>query len=187
VSKNIHWDLRQWPPDLQWHEDNKARDVIIYCGSTDFLTDNGEEWVEIESGQNIAFKGTKVEGTEDGDDQWTLCEDDEYAKSMVTGSDEGEFDLVFLCPKLLEPSFAGEANLADRATFERMHQRNQLDYGVFFDESIRRVLSFELLHEMFHVSQNSFSQYCPSRSVISRYMLIDNHCSASGQRILWMV
>jgi hypothetical protein len=176
----LNWDRKTWPPDLQWHEDNEARDVIIYCGSDDFLTDDGEEWLEPESGQIFDYHGTKV-----GEDKWNICGNTEYALSMTRS--EETFDLVWLCAKLLDPhpSLPGEANIAERGTYEALHQNGKLDYKVFFNESKRRVLSHQLLHEMFHIAQNTYSQYCFSSS--TRYMLINNHCSDSVERILWMV
>jgi hypothetical protein len=74
---------------LQRHKDNKVRDFTIYCGSTGWLTDDGEEWLEVGSGQGFEMKGTKV-----GEDQWNTCEDTHLARIAPTGPEE-TFDLLW--------------------------------------------------------------------------------------------
>jgi hypothetical protein len=154
------WEFQKWPPNKQWYKDNKAREVIIYCGSSDFTTNDGLSWSHPEGGQNIEIQGRKV------GKKWTLCEEDEEAVTMenLTGS----FDIMLLCGGI-DKRYRGEANLADRGTFERLHnkptkrgKKHELDYGMPFDYRIRRVLSFTLLHEMLHVARNDYSQYCLS-------------------------
>jgi hypothetical protein len=160
VAKVPYWDFKKWPPDIRWYMNNKAREVIIYCGSSDFVTNDGLAWVHKEGGLEVEAQGFKING------QWTLCNKD--TESVVLRLTQGPVDLLLLCG-ILETDYPGEANIAYRATYKTLHNRRkepgkqqELDYGVSFDSRRRRVLSFMLLHEMLHIARGDKSQYSPS-------------------------
>jgi hypothetical protein len=152
------WEFREWPPNIQWHNDNNAREVIIYCDSTDFDTD-GLLWAHEEGDQYIEVEGRKV------GDGWTLCE--EMIEATQFFSAGSLLEGLQLCD-ILDITSPGEPKIEDRGTYDAVNNglrkpgRRELDYGASFNFRAGRVLSRLLLHEMLHYSGRGYSQYCIS-------------------------
>jgi hypothetical protein len=153
------WEFKNWPPDKQWYKDNKARDVIIYCGSEDLSTKDGLVWTHEEGGQFIQDQGRKV------GEKWTLCHEDEDAATLE--NPEGLFDILLLC-HMIDEDYEGEPDIVERGTYRQLNDRptirgqeHPLGYGMYFDFRMARILSLTLLHEMLHIARPDYSQYCP--------------------------